>query len=469
MKAFDKELVSGSILRSVWKLAWPSVLLNLVNGSQGMIAQIIVGHYLGYTANAAISASWQMYLVLFVFLASLFQGMNVIISRHAGMRNREALSNVAYQTFLTSVFLLLFVAAPLGYFASPYLLDLVHAAPEVQAHGLPYLRLLFTCSTPLFLMILVTSAFQASGDPKTPLFLGFLTASLNVSLSAMLITGFGPAPQMGAAGAALGASLAPVPAIVIAITQIARGKTILQLPSRASLVPDFNIMHAVAKVGLPTGVQTVLLNIGGVILLRKVGSLPNSAAAQAAYGICYTQLFMVITWTAFGLRGAASTLMGQNLGAGNPDRARRCVHTSAAIGFVWAMLIGMIFHFFPDRLLAIFDITQSDALMYGRSLLKFLSFSGVFLATALAITGGLQGAGDTKGPMYIAFLTQIIVLLGIVQGFEIFGPLTPNQIWTAILVAHLSRLIFTWGLFRMGRWARIKLDLGNEPTPAVPE
>ncbi|HOE65600.1 MAG TPA: MATE family efflux transporter, partial [Candidatus Hydrogenedentes bacterium] len=326
MKPFDKELVSGSILRSVWKLAWPSVLLNLINGSQGIIAQIIVGRHLGYAANAAISASWQMYLVLFVFLASLFQGMNVIVAQYAGMRNREALSDVAYQTFLTSILLLLFVAAPIGYLLSPHLLDLVRAAPEVQTHGLPYLRLLFTCSTPLFLMILVTSAFQASGDPKTPLLLGLLTATLNISLSALLITGIGPAPKMGAAGAALGSCLAPIPAILIAIAQIIRGKTILQLPKRLSLIPDLRIVRAVAKVGLPTGIQTVTLNIGGVILLRKVGSLPNSAAAQAAYGICYTQLFMIITWTAFGLRAAASALTGQNLGAGTPERARRCVH-----------------------------------------------------------------------------------------------------------------------------------------------
>jgi len=261
----------------------------------------------------------------------------------------------------------------------------------------------------------------------------------------------------------LASCLAPIPAIVIAVTLVARGKTILQLPRRSALAPDFRVIRAVVKVALPTGIQTTLLNVGGVILMRKVGSLENSAAAQAAYGICYMQLFMIINWTAFGLRAAASTLMGQNLGAGNPDRARRCVYTAASVGLMWAVFIGLLFHFFPDQLLGIFNLTQGDALVYGRSLLKFLSFSGVFLATALALTGGLQGAGDTKGPMYIAFLTQIVVLLGVIEGFEALGPLTPNRIWTSILIAHLSRLLFTWGLFRMGRWAHIKIDLGNGP------
>ena len=461
MKEFDRDIVSGSILRSVWKLAWPVVLLNLVNGVHAFVDHILVGHFVASennAANAGIGVAWQVFLVIVVFIASLFHGMNVLVARYAGRQDRERLSQVFYDAFLTAILILVFIVAPIGYFLAPYLLDFVNAETDVQRHALPYIRLLFVCSAPLFLMFMLTGAFQASGEPKIPLKLGVLTTVLNVILSAILIPGLGPIPAFGALGAGMGTVMAPAVSVIIALTLILRRRTIIQPPPRFTLLPNLKVIRTVARIGIPTGIQGVLLNLGGVFLLKFIGTLEHSSAAQAAYTICYAQLFSLITWPSFGMRAAAGTVMGQNIGAGDPARGKRAVAVAACIGASWAAVIGTAYWVFPGELLALFGAVDEPIVTYGKTFLHFLSFSGVFLATGLALTGGLQGAGETKIPMYIAFLSQIVILLGICQVFVLYGALTPTRVWAAVLVSHMSRLVITYTVFRTEKWAHTPVE-----------
>ncbi|MBI2422446.1 MAG: MATE family efflux transporter [Candidatus Hydrogenedentes bacterium] len=468
MKPFDEEIVSGSILRSVWKLAWPVTLLNLVNGMHGFVDNALVGHYLSSpdnAANASIGVAWSVFLVIVVFIASLFHGMNVLISRYAGRQDRENLSRAAYQSFLCSVFILA-ILAPVGYVIAPYLLDFVASEARVKAYALPYLRIMFTCGAPLFLMFMFTGAFQASGDPKIPLVLGIMTTVLNIVVSTVLIVGLGPLPALGTVGAAVGTVVAPVPSVIIAIVLILRGKTIIQGPAHYSFRPDFRVLKTITRIGLPTGIQGVLLNLGGIFLLRYIGQLEHSAAAQAAYTICYAQLFSLVTWTCFGLRSAAATLMGQNIGAGKPARGKQAVAVASVFGAVWAMFWGLFYWFAPGLLLGIFEAVDEPVFSYGKSLLQYLTFSGIVLAITLALTGGLQGAGETKIPMYIAFLTQILVLLGICEYLKMSGMLTPDRVWMAIFISHLSRLVLTYAVFRTERWTEKRIELSEEAVEA---
>ena len=332
MKPFDQDLVSGSITHSVWKLAWPVVLLNLVNGLHGFVDHVLVGHYIGYEANAGIGVAWQVFIVIIVFFTSLYHGMNVLVARYTGKQDRRTLSVVAYQAFLSSV-LILSVLGVIGYIFTPQLLRLVKASPVVISQALPYMRILFVGGMPIMLMFMLTGAMQASGDPRTPLLLGILATSLNIVLSIILITGAGPAPRLGVVGAALATCIAPLISVLVAIVLILRGHAVIQAPERFTLVPDLSIMRVVARIGIPTGLQGVLLNIGGVFLLRYFGSLEHSAAAQAAYTICYAQLFALAAWPARGLRNASSALNGAEPGCRrSPARARKAVHVAFLFG-----------------------------------------------------------------------------------------------------------------------------------------
>ena len=193
-----------------------------------------------------------------------------------------------------------------------------------------------------------------------------------------------------------------------------------------------------------------------------MGSLAQSAAAQAAFAVGYSQLFSLITWTSIGLMGAAAAVAGQNLGAGKPERADRAVHVAAHIAVAGAAFIGLFFLFLPRQLLALFGMNEPVVVEIGTQLLRVLSVSGFFIAVALTYTGGLQGTGDTKSPLYISIISQIIVPLGICFVIQQTGTLQPLHIWIAILVGHATRCALSVLRFRQGKWRGIAVDIGRD-------
>ena len=194
-------------------------------------------------------------------------------------------------------------------------------------------------------------------------------------------------------------------------------------------------------------------------MLRFIGSLEKSAAAQAAYAVGYTELFSLITWTSVGLMGASATIAGQNLGAGNPQRAMEGVKVASKIGLGVAGGIGLLFVLIPGYLLAIFGMTDQTVLAIGRQLLSFLSVSGLFITVALSYTGGLQGTGDTRSPLWISIISQVIVPLGLCTIFQAGSQLDPAHIWIAIVVGHFTRASLSFLRFRQGKWRAIAVDI----------
>jgi len=223
--------------------------------------------------------------------------------------------------------------------------------------------------------------------------------------------------------------------------------------------PDWGIIRELFRFGLPTGVQGIAMNVAGVLLLRFIGSLAQSAQAQAAYAIGYTELFSFITWTSVGLMSAAATVGGQNLGANRPERAVQGVHVAAGLGLGLAAAIGVLFLTIPHSLLALFGMTDAVVVGLGVQLLGFLSVSGLFVTVALTYTGGLQGTGDTRSPLYISIVSQIVVPLGLCALFQATRGLRPADIWTAILLGHMTRCALSVLRFRQGKWRSIKVQV----------
>src|SRR5213078_3469047 len=255
-----------------------------------------------------------------------------------------------------------------GYLLSPQLLQLVHAAPEVRAAALPYLRTMFVCSIGQLLYFMLAGALRAAGDARTPLRIGVSIVGLNIALNMVLIRGLGPIPAFGAQGAALGTSIASALASGVGIWMMATGRVVVSFAG-VPKAPDWAIIRSLFRFGLPAGVQGVAMNVAGVLLLRFMGSLEHSAEAQAAYAVCYTELFAFITWTSVGLMGAAATVAGQNLGAGHPDRSVHGVQVASRFGLMIAGTIGVIFLAFSSQLLALFGLHDEIVVTLGRQLL----------------------------------------------------------------------------------------------------
>ncbi len=460
--SYDRSIVEGPLARAVWRLAWPTMLVNVIGGLQSLVDQVLVGHIIGYTGNAAIGVSNQVFIAVIIFVGSLFTGMSVLVSRFAGAGETDKVNRTVYQAFIAAVGLSVLVLAPLGYVFAPALLDFVNAAPAVQAEALPFLRIMFLTSSGMLIFFMLGGALRSAGDARTPMILGFVMTVLNIVFNVVLIRGLGPIPSFRTAGAAMGTALASGIVALYAIVRLWRGGWVVRFPRGHGFAPDWAIIRELFRFGLPAGFQGIAMNIGGVFLLAYVGSLAESAAAQAAYAVSYTQLFSFVTWTSIGLMGAAAAVAGQNLGAHRPDRTAAAVHISARIGVAGAVCMGLLYFFAPGPLLGIFGIDDPDVIAIGTGLLRVLSVSGLFISAALAYTGGLQGTGDTKSPLYISIVSQILLPLGICFVIQQTGTLRPMHIWLAILAGHATRFTLSALRFSQGKWRGIQVDIGPD-------
>jgi putative MATE family efflux protein len=458
-KQLDRSIVEGPITHAVWMLAWPTMLQNLIGGLQGIVDHALVGHLVGYAGNAGIGVAIQIFIVVIAFVMSVFSGMGVLVARFAGANDSEKVNRAVYQAALAALALWGLVLAPLGWILAPTLLGVVHAAPAVQAQALPFLRIMFVGSVGMLLFFMVSGALRAAGDARTPLRLGILLTVLNIACNIVFITGVGPAPRLGTAGAAVGTTVAGITVSVVAGWLLFSGRLPVRWHRGMDWRPDWDIIRALFRFGLPTGFQGIAMNVAGVLLLRYIGSLALSAEAQAAYAVSYTELFSFITWTSVGLMGAAAAVAGQNLGAGRPDRSVRGVHVAAGIGLGLAAVIGVVFLTIPRALLGLFGMTDPTVVGLGVQLLSFLSISGLFVTVALTYTGGLQGTGDTRSPLYISIISQIVVPLGFCALIQATRGLHPVHIWTAILLGHITRCALSVLRFRQGKWRGIEVGV----------
>lgn len=457
-KKYDRSIVEGPLAPAVWKLAWPAIITNLISGLQGWVDHYMVGNLLDYHANAALGVSFQIFLVVIVFISSIFIGMSVLVARFAGANDHEKVNRVVYQGFLTAIFISLGILAPIGYFAAPTLLNLVTQDAAVVAHALPFLRIMFVFSFGMLIYFMLSGALRAAGDSRTPMVLGIIMTVLNLLLNIVLIQGLGPIPAFGTAGSAMGTAIASGVVGLYALYRLVNGGWVVSFP-KGGYAPDWKVIRKLFKFGLPAGFQGIAMNVGGVMMLWFIGSLANGGAAQAAYAVAYTQLFLLITWASNALMGASAAVAGQNLGAGNPDRAKAAVNTAAMIGVSGAAFVGIFFFFFPAQLLGIFGMTDPVVVDIGVQLLRVLSVSGLFIAAALAFTGGLQGTGDTKGPLYISIISQVVLPLGICFVISKTSTLLPIHIWVAILAGHMTRCALSFLRFRQGKWRSIEVDM----------
>src|SRR6266542_3341708 len=236
--------------------------------------------------------------------------------------------------------------AVVGYLAAPALLDVVNAAPEVRREALPFLRAMFLGIFGMMLFFMLSGAFRAAGDARTPLRLGVTMTVLTIVFNVLLI------PRLGTLGAAVGTIASSTIVAIYGVRRLFAPGSVIHFHRGMDMRPDFGVIRSLFRFGLPTGVQGIAMNVAGVMLLRFIGSLQHSAAAQAAYAVGYTELFSLITWTSGGLMGAAA-------------------------------VVGLLFLAIPQYLLGGFGMTEPLVTSIGKELLGYLSVSGLFITVAL--------------------------------------------------------------------------------------
>ena len=228
-----------------------------------------------------------------------------------------------------------------------------------------------------------------------------------------------------------------------------------------SFAPDWHIIRELFRFGLPTGFQGIVMNLAGVLMLRFVGSLEQSAEAQAAYAVGYTQLFALITWTSVGLMSATAAVAGQNLGAGRPERSQRAP-PSWRRRSGWAWRASSASRWSPCR----GRCSACSAWPTGSS----SSWAGSFWPTwpspdssspwRSSIPAACRGTGDTRSPLYISMVSQVVIPIGLCTYLQMTGELEASGIWLAIVLGHVARASLSVMRFRQGKWRDIAVDIG---------
>jgi Na+-driven multidrug efflux pump len=308
----------------------------------------------------------------------------------------------------------------------------------------------------MMLFFMLGAALRSAGDARTPLRLGVVLTVLNVILNVILIAGLGPNPALGAAGAALGTVIAGATVSGIAVWLLCSGRLVVVWSRGMSWRPDWSVIRALFRFGLPTGVQGIAMNVAGVLLLRFGGSLEQSAQAQAAYAVGYTELFSLITWTSVGLMGAAAAVAGQNLGAGRPDRSIHAVHVTAGIGLGVAVVVARCLH----------PATPVRPVRHGRSAVPpGTGCSAFWRVGPVHHMAPIPAARHRRhNPRSITIVSQLVVPIGLCALIDATRGLEPAHIWLAIVLGHATRAGLSALRFRQGKWRGIRVDI--EPVPS---
>ena len=379
--------------------------------------------------------------------------MGVLVARFAGANEPEKVNRVVYQAFITALALSVLMAV-VGYFAAPSLLNLVKAAPEVQREALPFLRAMFLGIFGMMLFFMLSGAFRAAGDPRTPMRLGVAMTILTIVLNVLLI------PIFGTVGAAMGTIASSTIVAVFGIRQLFAAGFGDSLPSRHGHRAGLRD-HPIA---VPLRAADRRAGHRHEHRRHPAAALHRIARAQRRRaGRVRGRLHRVVLVHYVDVR----RLDGRGRDHRRPESWRRAIPSAPNTASPWprrigigvAAFVGSLFLIVPGLLLSVFGMTDALVTSLGVELLRYLSVSGLFITVALCYTGGLQGTGDTRSPLYISIVSQIVIPVGLCTLLQSMRPLHAADIWIAIVIGHFTRALLSVIRFRQGRWRQISVDI----------
>jgi len=411
-----RDLTQGSIPRNLIALALPLVAANLLQTTFNIVDMLFVGR-LGPAAIAAVSLAGVITMFLMTIAIGLATGTQAMISRFIGAKDQQQAEVVAIQSLFLGIFSSFFLSI-IGLFLSQFLLELVGAKGEVLSLGKGYLQIMFSGIYTVFLLFLVSAIFQGVGNTVTPMKILLFSTVSNIVFDPLLIFGIWFFPHWGVNGAAAATVTARGLGMLTGIYLLFKGKSGIYLHLQKVRI-DLGMMWRIIRIGLFASLQASLRNISQIVVARIVASFGTYAIA--AYGIGM-RVRMVVMMPGFGLAAATAVLVGQNLGAKNPQRAEKSGLISSLLYSLFMVFTGSLFHIFAQPIISAFN-PQPDVVRIGVNYLHVLTLSFVFLGIAIVLSRAMNGAGDTISPMVITGFT----FLSSVFLFAYFSPVSWEQ------------------------------------------
>jgi len=433
------DLTTGSITRSIFYLAGPAVATMFLETAFS-IADIFWVGKLGAVSLAAVISSTFLIWIIYSLVGAISIGVTALVARFIGAKQPDQAAYSARQAYLFSILF------------AKWAFILMGTAPDVTHLGVRYLRIIFAGAISFFILDVLAAIFRASGDTKTPMLVIMASLGLNIVLDPILIFGWGPFPRMGTDGAALASIFSQGVAGVLFILLIIRGKLAFKFSLLPKLDLDFSMVWRILRVGIPASSAWILFSIVYLFINKIVALFGTEAIAALGIG---NRMESVSFLTCFGLSIAASTLVGQNLGAGKPERSAQAAWQTAGIAVLVTGFVAIMFFTFPRQIASVF-ISDPEVVEIGIGYLRILAISQVFMALEIVFEGSFGGAGNTIPPMLVSIpgsLARIPLayLLAVHWGIGI------NGVWWAIALTSIAKGIVLTYWFSRGGWKTQKI------------
>ncbi|WP_297067506.1 MATE family efflux transporter [Thermococcus sp.] len=450
------------IQRRIWSLAWPAIIANISQTLLNLVDTLMVGH-VSALAIAAVGLGGQVSWFMFPIMMAVSVGTLALVARFFGAEEFKsaelALEQSLYLAFILGVPVMLF-----GWFLGSDVLRIMGAKGDLLSLAYSYLRVVFLFYPIRFVLFTANSALRGAGDTKTPMKAGILMNILNATFDYLLIYGKLGFPRLGAVGAAWASGIGITASMIFIMTLLLSKRLVIKFSPSWSFHPE--MVKRIVRIGTPTLIERGLFSFYNFLYLSIVTRFGDVALAAHQIGL---RVESIAYMPAFGFNVASSTLVGQNLGAGRPEKAERTV--GEAIKMISLFMSGMaaILILFPRYLVMPF-LTSSDP-NYGTVLhlasiyLLIVGISEIPLGWVFVLSGSLRGAGDTKSPMYVTAVSKLFFriipayLLGF--GFSV-GPLSFRGMgvvaaWIAMSLETFTSAAMYWWIFRRGKWKHVRV------------
>jgi putative MATE family efflux protein len=446
----ERDFTQGSIGRAIFLLSVPMVLEMLMESLFGIVNVFWVSR-LGAQAVAIVGTTEALLVIVFGIAMGLSMATTALVARRIGEKNPAAAGHAAAQAILLGVL----VSAPLGLlglFYTPNLFALMGAEAGVIAQGTPYGQIILSTNLIIMLLFLINAIFRGAGDAALAMRSLWLGNLVNLVLDPCLIFGWGPFPEMGVTGSAVATTIGRGLAVVYQLSMLMRQQG--RVPIRwAQWQPDLALIRELISISLGGVFQYLVATASWMWLVRIVAYF--GATAVAGYTIAM-RIIVVMLLPSWGMANAAATLVGQNLGAGKPDRAEKSVWLAGVCNTVFLGIVTVVFVLFAERLIGVF--TEDPAVVpSGVAALRIVSFGFVFYAYGMVMTQSFNGAGDTWTPTWINLACYWAFQLPLAYALARWAGLREYGVFWAITIAESTLAVVAVLAFRRGKWKESKV------------
>ncbi|HRJ42487.1 MAG TPA: MATE family efflux transporter, partial [Caldilineaceae bacterium] len=439
--------------RAILTLALPAVVENLLQTVVFFSDTVMIGWIRNPAALAAVGLAGTLFYLLMTLFGSLAVSATALVARAWGAGDRPRAQTVAAQSLILCGALSV-VGTLLLIPIAPDYLRLMGGDAEVVALGTQYIRIVLWSSVFNFPMMVANGAMRGAGDTRTPMWNTLAMNCWNIVVSYVLIFGAFGFPEMGLAGAAIGTTSARAVGGILAVGALLGKRTPLLIPWRAFLRWDGRVVRRVLQLAIPTAIEGSIAQSGFILFTRMVASLGTATLAAHQIALRVESLSYMPAW---GLAAAATTIVGQALGAGRMERAEETIRRTILFSLIFNGLLGLSFVLFSRSIVSIFGSTP-EVLSLAALAVAISAAELLGIGVEMILAGGMRGAGDTRTPMYVTiagvllFRLPVVYLLAITLGWGLAG------VWWGTAIDWTGRTILLWFLFRRGHWKTLKLE-----------